>query len=141
MINNYKNDSDYIYGCLFFIIFASQTISLAVRMDYITIGVGIVTIAGGVFGGTIWAFKYIFNKGANAQHSTEFENHTKDTLNSIKEELKRMDEFNSKEVSKCFLAVSSIKDEIDKISEEQSEQKVSIARLEGKLDAIQHKKK
>lgn len=104
-----------------FVNFVLVLILIAVQMDYIAIAVGGITIVGTTLTGVWWIVKHLINKGMNVQHQKEFEQQT----------------------AKSFLAFSSdikeIKVKIDKISAEQSEQKASIARLEGKVDTLQAK--
>lgn len=61
------------------------------------------------------------------------------------EEFRRNIAVTENTTSVSLLAISSkiekLEEKVDKISEEQSEQKASIARLEGKIESLQLKKK
>ena len=122
-LNKVKNMDD-LFGVIgTFVNFVLVLILISVQMDYMAIAVGGITLVGTILTGVWWIVKHLIDKGMNIQHQKEFEQQT----------------------AKSFLAFSSdikeIKDSIDKISKEQAEQKASIARLEGKMDTFQHRKK
>ena len=97
-------------------IFALGIFLLRSKMDYLSIAVSIVTIIGSVFAGVWWIVSKTMSIGMDKQHLVEFE----------------------KETHCNFLAINS---RLDKIEKDLTEQKVTIARLEEKIDNLQVSKK